>query len=225
MHKLARLLEDGAQGRKAPEARRARRPARRAARVQLDVWRSPRVECRDVPRAARGQPVEGEKDVARQARRDRHGRAAVGAKTGGSTSTSRSKLPLLPLAPLHDGDLERALALYISRLPTCKLNGVGPTSFARLFTQSIYKWVQTPLSLHVGNLDFRARARAPDPRRAAVGVAEAVARYSRSRSTRLSLRQPVSSVPIASSLPRDVSVTFDGLTPSCSRYIAALDAR
>lgn len=33
------------------------------------------------------------------------------------------------------------------------------TRFARLFTQSIYKWVQTPLSLHVGNLDLdRERA-------------------------------------------------------------------
>jgi len=33
------------------------------------------------------------------------------------------------------------------------------TKFARLFTQSIYKWVQTPLSLHVGNLDLeRERA-------------------------------------------------------------------
>jgi NAD+ synthase (glutamine-hydrolysing) len=31
--------------------------------------------------------------------------------------------------------------------------------FARLFVQSIYKWVQTPLSLHVGNLDLeRERA-------------------------------------------------------------------
>lgn len=31
--------------------------------------------------------------------------------------------------------------------------------FARLFTQSIYKWVQSPLSLHVGNLDLeRERA-------------------------------------------------------------------
>lgn len=31
--------------------------------------------------------------------------------------------------------------------------------FARLFTQSIYKWVQTSLSLHVGNLDLeRERA-------------------------------------------------------------------
>ncbi len=33
------------------------------------------------------------------------------------------------------------------------------TRFARLFTQSIYKWVQTPLALHVGNLDLdRERA-------------------------------------------------------------------
>jgi NAD+ synthase (glutamine-hydrolysing) len=31
--------------------------------------------------------------------------------------------------------------------------------FAKLFTQSIYKWVQTALSLHVGNLDLeRERA-------------------------------------------------------------------
>lgn len=33
------------------------------------------------------------------------------------------------------------------------------TRFSRLFTQSIYKWVQTPLCLHVGNLDLdRERA-------------------------------------------------------------------
>ena len=31
--------------------------------------------------------------------------------------------------------------------------------FVRLFTQSIYKWVQAPLSLHIGNLDLeRERA-------------------------------------------------------------------
>ena len=31
--------------------------------------------------------------------------------------------------------------------------------FVRLFVQSIYKWVQAPLSLHVGNLDLeRERA-------------------------------------------------------------------
>ena len=33
------------------------------------------------------------------------------------------------------------------------------TKFGRLLTSSIYKWVQTPLSLHVGNLDLdRERA-------------------------------------------------------------------
>ena len=33
------------------------------------------------------------------------------------------------------------------------------TRFARMFTQSIYKWVQSPLSLHVGSLDLdRERA-------------------------------------------------------------------
>ena len=31
--------------------------------------------------------------------------------------------------------------------------------FAKLFTQSIYKWVQSPLALHVGSLDLdRERA-------------------------------------------------------------------
>jgi NAD+ synthase (glutamine-hydrolysing) len=31
--------------------------------------------------------------------------------------------------------------------------------FVRMFTQSIYKWVQAPLGLHVGNLDLdRERA-------------------------------------------------------------------
>ena len=31
--------------------------------------------------------------------------------------------------------------------------------FARLFLQSIYKWVQSPISLHIGNLDLdRERA-------------------------------------------------------------------
>ena len=36
--------------------------------------------------------------------------------------------------------------------------GLG-ARFVRLFTASIYKWVQAPLSLHVGNLDLeRERA-------------------------------------------------------------------
>lgn len=37
--------------------------------------------------------------------------------------------------------------------------GTWAEKFGRLFTQSIYKWVQTPVSLHVGNLDLeRERA-------------------------------------------------------------------
>jgi len=40
-----------------------------------------------------------------------------------------------------------------------KLIDAWSARFARLFTQSIYKWVQTPLALHVGNLDLdRERA-------------------------------------------------------------------
>ena len=35
----------------------------------------------------------------------------------------------------------------------------GPFRFTTLFSQSIYKWVQSPLSLHVGSLDLdRERA-------------------------------------------------------------------
>ena len=35
----------------------------------------------------------------------------------------------------------------------------GRARFTQLFTQSIYKWVQSPLSLHVGSLDLdRERA-------------------------------------------------------------------
>ncbi|MBX3260148.1 MAG: NAD(+) synthase [Labilithrix sp.] len=50
---------------------------------------------------------------------------------------------LVTMFPEHD---EAAIAVWASR-------------FARLFTQSIYKWVQTPLCLHVGNLDLdRERA-------------------------------------------------------------------
>ena len=37
--------------------------------------------------------------------------------------------------------------------------GAWVEKFTRLFVQSIYKWVQAPLSLHVGNLDLeRERA-------------------------------------------------------------------
>jgi NAD+ synthase (glutamine-hydrolysing) len=50
---------------------------------------------------------------------------------------------LQPMFPEHPRDL---LAAWVER-------------FARMFTQSIYKWVQAPLSLHIGNLDLeRERA-------------------------------------------------------------------
>jgi NAD+ synthase (glutamine-hydrolysing) len=50
------------------------------------------------------------------------------------------------LAPMFPEHSPERLAAWVDR-------------FARLFTQSIYKWVQSPLSLHVGNLDLdRERA-------------------------------------------------------------------
>jgi NAD+ synthase (glutamine-hydrolysing) len=50
---------------------------------------------------------------------------------------------LVGMFPEHDRD---RLAEWVDR-------------FTRMFTQSIYKWVQAPLSLHVGNLDLeRERA-------------------------------------------------------------------
>jgi NAD+ synthase (glutamine-hydrolysing) len=53
------------------------------------------------------------------------------------------KIALHALFPEHDPALIDAWTL----------------KFARLFTQSIYKWVQAPLSLHIGNLDLeRERA-------------------------------------------------------------------
>jgi len=43
-------------------------------------------------------------------------------------------------------------------LPGAQLDGYVE-KFVRLFLQSIYKWVQSPLSLHIGNLDLeRERA-------------------------------------------------------------------
>ena len=48
-----------------------------------------------------------------------------------------------------------------------RLDGLGGAASRALFTQSIYKWVQSPLSLHVGLARSRSRARA-----AAAGGAE-----------------------------------------------------
>ncbi len=49
------------------------------------------------------------------------------------------------------------LAMFPEHAPT--VIEAWASRFSRLFTQSIYKWVQTPLCLHVGNLDLdRERA-------------------------------------------------------------------
>lgn len=55
-------------------------------------------------------------------------------------------------------ELTPVLASMFPEVPPAVLNG-HVEKFVRLFTQSIYKWVQSPLSLHVGNLDLdRERA-------------------------------------------------------------------
>mgnify|MGYP001228279625 CR=1 FL=1 len=62
---------------------------------------------------------------------------------GEKMSPSEVKTVLLTMFPEHGKERIEAWA----------------ARFARLFTQSIYKWVQTPLSLHIGNLDLdRERA-------------------------------------------------------------------
>lgn len=62
---------------------------------------------------------------------------------GEKMSPSEVKDVLVTMFPEHD---QAKVAAWAAR-------------FARLFTQSIYKWVQTPLCLHVGNLDLdRERA-------------------------------------------------------------------
>lgn len=62
---------------------------------------------------------------------------------GEKMAPSEVKEVLLAMFPEHDKTKVEAWA----------------SRFARLFTQSIYKWVQTPLCLHVGNLDLdRERA-------------------------------------------------------------------
>jgi NAD+ synthase (glutamine-hydrolysing) len=59
---------------------------------------------------------------------------------------------------LLPAELVPALAGMFPELPKERIEGYV-SKFVRLFTQSIYKWVQSPLSLHVGNLDLdRERA-------------------------------------------------------------------
>ncbi len=55
-------------------------------------------------------------------------------------------------------EVEEALAATFPEHDPAQISA-WTRKFARLFTMSIYKWVQTPLSLHVGNLDLdRERA-------------------------------------------------------------------
>jgi NAD+ synthase (glutamine-hydrolysing) len=55
-------------------------------------------------------------------------------------------------------EVRAALAELFPERPAAEL-AAWTDKFARLFVQSIYKWVQAPLSLHVGNLDLeRERA-------------------------------------------------------------------
>jgi len=55
-------------------------------------------------------------------------------------------------------EVHQALVAMFPEIPAETLRGYVE-KFARLFIQSIYKWVQSPLSLHIGNLDLeRERA-------------------------------------------------------------------
>ena len=59
---------------------------------------------------------------------------------------------------LAPAEVRLALAAIFPELAPGLLDG-WVAKFVKLFTQSIYKWVQSPLSLHVGNLDLdRERA-------------------------------------------------------------------
>lgn len=59
---------------------------------------------------------------------------------------------------LLPAEVKEVLAAMFPAVPSAKL-AEHVEKFARLFTQSIYKWVQSPLSLHIGNLDLdRERA-------------------------------------------------------------------
>jgi NAD+ synthase (glutamine-hydrolysing) len=59
---------------------------------------------------------------------------------------------------LSPAEVRHALGAIFPDIAGTALDG-WVSKFVRLFTQSIYKWVQSPLSLHVGNLDLdRERA-------------------------------------------------------------------
>jgi NAD+ synthase (glutamine-hydrolysing) len=59
---------------------------------------------------------------------------------------------------LVPSELVQALTAMFPEVEPARLQGYAD-KFVRLFLQSIYKWVQSPLSLHIGNLDLdRERA-------------------------------------------------------------------
>jgi NAD+ synthase (glutamine-hydrolysing) len=59
---------------------------------------------------------------------------------------------------LLPAEITSALTEMFPEVPAQKMQ-VHVDKFVRLFIQSIYKWVQSPLSLHLGNLDLeRERA-------------------------------------------------------------------
>ena len=65
---------------------------------------------------------------------------------------------LFALEKLSPSEIVAALEPMFPEHPTERLDG-WMKKFVKLFTQNIYKWVQSPLSLHVGNLDLdRERA-------------------------------------------------------------------
>lgn len=59
---------------------------------------------------------------------------------------------------LVPAEMMHALEAMFPEVERARLQGYVE-KFTRLFLQSIYKWVQAPLSLHIGNLDLdRERA-------------------------------------------------------------------
>jgi NAD+ synthase (glutamine-hydrolysing) len=55
-------------------------------------------------------------------------------------------------------EMTRALSALFPNYPAGQV-AAWSTRFTKLFSQSIYKWVQSPMSLHVGSLDLeRERA-------------------------------------------------------------------
>jgi NAD+ synthase (glutamine-hydrolysing) len=67
-------------------------------------------------------------------------------------------LHLYAAEKMSPAEVAQALGTLFPEL-SAEVCGAHATRFARLFMQSIYKWVQSPLSLHVGSLDLdRERA-------------------------------------------------------------------